>query len=350
MKAGRLADVTKQELIDTLYDFLLGLIPLKASAVLIIDEAQNLPLPVLEQIRILSNLETDKEKLLQIILVGQLNLQTLLRSPELRQLDQRVSIRYRAQAARSRDRCRVRRAPPDDRRRVGRGRVRAEGAGAGAPAVRRHSAPDQPDLRSCAPGGCSSEQTSRITPEMVDQRRARASTCSRCRFPRLWARRGRWSSLSAAAAVVLACRGAGGGRDRASLSALCRWSRARAGRQPGTAADGRRERLVADDRSAAVSCRRTRPRRSWSGRIRSSDPASAEGVARADRVARGDRVRRVLRRRRPRRVRDTGNASSRGPTLIQWLRGGMSRGCSARRGPAVMRLVTAGVATGPLEP
>ena len=66
--------MSKQELIDTLYDFLLGLIPLKASAVLIIDEAQNLPLPVLEQIRILSNLETDKEKLLQIILVGQLNL------------------------------------------------------------------------------------------------------------------------------------------------------------------------------------------------------------------------------------------------------------------------------------
>jgi len=62
--------------------------------VLIIDEAQNLPLPVIEQIRILSNLETDKEKLLQIILVGQLNLGTLLRSPELRQLDQRVSIRY----------------------------------------------------------------------------------------------------------------------------------------------------------------------------------------------------------------------------------------------------------------
>ena len=94
IKAGRMANVTKQELIETLYDFLLSLIPLKASAVLIIDEAQNLPLPVLEQIRILSNLETDKDKLLQIILVGQLNLQTLLRSPEMRQLDQRVSIRY----------------------------------------------------------------------------------------------------------------------------------------------------------------------------------------------------------------------------------------------------------------
>src|SRR5947209_4336492 len=94
IKAGGLAGVTKQDLIETLYDFLLGLIPLKASAVLIIDEAQNLPLSVLEQIRILSNLETDKEKLLQIVLVGQLDLGTLLRSPELRQLDQRVSIRY----------------------------------------------------------------------------------------------------------------------------------------------------------------------------------------------------------------------------------------------------------------
>ena len=94
IRAGQMTGVTKQDLIETLYDFLLGLIPLKANAVLIIDEAQNLPLPVLEQIRILSNLETDKEKLLQIILVGQLDLGTLLRSPELRQLDQRVSIRY----------------------------------------------------------------------------------------------------------------------------------------------------------------------------------------------------------------------------------------------------------------
>ena len=90
--AGR--QPSKQELVNTLHDFLMSLVPIGGRAVLIIDEAQNLPLPILEQIRILSNFETDKEKLLQIFLVGQLNLLPLLRSPELRQLDQRVSIRY----------------------------------------------------------------------------------------------------------------------------------------------------------------------------------------------------------------------------------------------------------------
>jgi general secretion pathway protein A len=94
VKRGRLANVTKHELIETINDFLLSLLPLRASALLIIDEAQNLPIPVLEQIRILSNLETDKDKLLQIVLVGQLNLDTLLKAPQMRQLDQRVSIRY----------------------------------------------------------------------------------------------------------------------------------------------------------------------------------------------------------------------------------------------------------------
>src|SRR4029453_19391246 len=94
MKRGRLAAVSRQALIETLNDFLLSLLPLRAKALLIIDEAQNLPRPILEFIRMLSNLETDKEKLLQIVMVGQLNLREVLRSPELRQLDQRVSIRY----------------------------------------------------------------------------------------------------------------------------------------------------------------------------------------------------------------------------------------------------------------
>jgi general secretion pathway protein A len=94
IKRGRLLGVTKQELIETLNEFLLSLQTLRARALLIIDEAQNLPLQVLEQIRILSNLETEKEKLLQIILVGQPNLKAMLRSDDLRQLEQRVSIRY----------------------------------------------------------------------------------------------------------------------------------------------------------------------------------------------------------------------------------------------------------------
>jgi general secretion pathway protein A len=94
VKRGRLAGVSKQELIETLNEFLLSLRAIGAQALLIVDEAQNLPLQVLEQIRILSNLETEKEKLLQIVLVGQSNLKDLLRRPDLRQLDQRVSIRY----------------------------------------------------------------------------------------------------------------------------------------------------------------------------------------------------------------------------------------------------------------
>jgi general secretion pathway protein A len=94
VKRGCLLGVTKQELIEALNEFLLSLQTIGAQALLIVDEAQNLPLQVLEQIRILSNLETEKEKLLQIVLVGQSNLKELLRKPELRQLDQRVSIRY----------------------------------------------------------------------------------------------------------------------------------------------------------------------------------------------------------------------------------------------------------------
>ena len=93
VRRGRLAGVRKQELIATLNDFLLSLQPLGASALLIVDEAQNLPVQVLEQIRLLSNLETDKAKLLRIVLLGQPNLRDTLRAPALRQLDQRVSMR-----------------------------------------------------------------------------------------------------------------------------------------------------------------------------------------------------------------------------------------------------------------
>jgi type II secretory pathway predicted ATPase ExeA len=85
--------LSKKEMLDKLNEFLLNTLKEGENALLIIDEAQNLPMPALEQIRILSNLETDKEKLLQIILVGQLGLLKLLKSPELQQLDQRISVK-----------------------------------------------------------------------------------------------------------------------------------------------------------------------------------------------------------------------------------------------------------------
>jgi general secretion pathway protein A len=93
MRSGRLGNASKHELIRTLHDFLLSLVPLHGSAVLIIDEAQHLSPEVLEEIRILSNLETNEQKLLQIVLVGQLNLLDVLHDAKLRQLDQRISIR-----------------------------------------------------------------------------------------------------------------------------------------------------------------------------------------------------------------------------------------------------------------
>ncbi len=93
MKTGRLSTASKHELIRTLHDFLLSLVPLHGSAVLIIDEAQHLSPEVLEEIRVLSNLETNDQKLLQIVIVGQLNLLDVLHKAELRQLDQRISIR-----------------------------------------------------------------------------------------------------------------------------------------------------------------------------------------------------------------------------------------------------------------
>ncbi|GAI35581.1 unnamed protein product, partial [marine sediment metagenome] len=89
-----LAVGTKKEYIDKLNQFLLKTFSLGGNAVLLIDEAQNLSHTVLEQIRMLSNLETEKEKLIQIVLVGQSELKELLASSSLRQLNERVMVRY----------------------------------------------------------------------------------------------------------------------------------------------------------------------------------------------------------------------------------------------------------------
>jgi general secretion pathway protein A len=79
---------------DALYRYLLDAHARGRRTVIIIDEAQNLGREVLEQIRLLTNLETTREKLLQVILIGQPELRQLLTRPDLRQLAQRVTARY----------------------------------------------------------------------------------------------------------------------------------------------------------------------------------------------------------------------------------------------------------------
>ncbi|MBZ5567608.1 MAG: AAA family ATPase [Acidobacteriia bacterium] len=87
----------KSQLLMRLNRWLLGRYCAGETAVLIVDEAQNLTPDVLEEIRLLTNLETSTEKLLQIVLAGQPELEQKLKKPEMRQLWQRISLRCRTQ-------------------------------------------------------------------------------------------------------------------------------------------------------------------------------------------------------------------------------------------------------------
>jgi type II secretory pathway predicted ATPase ExeA/cell division septation protein DedD len=87
---GRLQGASRAELSYPLYEFLRSLEPLDAFAVLLIDEAQNLSMSLLEEIRILSDLEGTR-KLLQVVLIGQPELSAALRQPHMRQVKQRVT-------------------------------------------------------------------------------------------------------------------------------------------------------------------------------------------------------------------------------------------------------------------
>jgi general secretion pathway protein A len=80
-------------LVETLNAFLLERMRAGDNVALLIDEAQNLSLKLMEQIRLLSNLETDQQKLIQIVLIGQPELEEKLSSPGLRQLRQRITVR-----------------------------------------------------------------------------------------------------------------------------------------------------------------------------------------------------------------------------------------------------------------
>jgi general secretion pathway protein A len=91
--SGRLCGASRTELTYLLRDFLDSLAPLQAFAVVFVDEAQNLSVPLLEELRILS----DADGQLQVVLVGQLELRDRLAQPGMRQLDQRVSAHCRLQ-------------------------------------------------------------------------------------------------------------------------------------------------------------------------------------------------------------------------------------------------------------
>ena len=88
------ASSSKKALMDELFAFLLDVNARGENAVLIIDECQNLDPLVLEQVRMLSNLETEQQKLLQILLVGQPELGAMLAANNLRQLSDRIVVRY----------------------------------------------------------------------------------------------------------------------------------------------------------------------------------------------------------------------------------------------------------------
>jgi general secretion pathway protein A len=89
---------SKSQLLMKLNGFLLDRFRAGETTVLIVDEAQNLTYPVLEEIRLLTNLETSTEKLLQIILSGQPELEEKLKLPQLRQLRQRIMLRCKTSA------------------------------------------------------------------------------------------------------------------------------------------------------------------------------------------------------------------------------------------------------------
>ena len=84
---------SKSQILQRLYNWLLDRYRAGETATLIVDEAQNLSEEVLEEIRMLTNLETFTEKLLQIVLVGQPELEVKLKQPQLRQLRQRLTLR-----------------------------------------------------------------------------------------------------------------------------------------------------------------------------------------------------------------------------------------------------------------
>ncbi len=137
----------KAELIATINSFLIEQYAAGRKVLLIIDEAQNLSLKVLEEIRLLSGIETTKEKVMRIILAGQPELNEKLDSPELIQLMQRVRLRFHLGALSQRRPARLHPASPRRRRRERARDLRRRHLPGNRPLFGRRAAPDQHAVR-----------------------------------------------------------------------------------------------------------------------------------------------------------------------------------------------------------
>ncbi|HGY90945.1 MAG TPA: DUF2075 domain-containing protein [Planctomycetes bacterium] len=90
--------VDRLAIMDAINEFLIEMLSQDRNVVLVIDEAQNLPLATMEEVRLISNLETERDKLIQILLLGQPELRQKLAHPSLVQLRQRIVMRYHLEA------------------------------------------------------------------------------------------------------------------------------------------------------------------------------------------------------------------------------------------------------------
>ena len=163
--------------------------------IVIVDEAQNLSADVLEQVRLLTNLETPTQKLLQIILIGQPELRELLDRTDLRQLAQRITGRYHLEPL-SREETQGLCAPSAARRRRRRGDIHPLGAGRSAPPGGGHSARHQCDLRPrpagrLYPGNTKSDRLAGAARGRRGVRPARSCRCGWAGLPEPW---GSWAS------------------------------------------------------------------------------------------------------------------------------------------------------------
>ena len=151
----------KAELLSTLNEFLVEQYANGRRVLLIIDEAQNLSNKVLEEIRLLSGVETTKEKVLRIILAGQPELNDKLNSPKLVQLAQRIRLRFHLTALSKRRHALLHPAPPGGRRLARAADLRSRDLPADLPLHRRHSAPHQHAVRHGDDGGVRAGQRRR---------------------------------------------------------------------------------------------------------------------------------------------------------------------------------------------